>query len=275
VWAERLFLTPRRPRRARSAEAVLATGRRRFLRLCGEEVAVWSWGQGPRVLLVHGWSGYGGQLSAYVEPLVDAGFSVVTYDAAGHGDSSGRTSSLPELKALVAAVARATGGPYAVVAHSLGAAATALAMRDGLAVERAVFLAPPSDPTTATRAFSDFVGLPARAEARLMGRLEARFGVRLEEERVRLFAPRMRVPLHVFHDEGDREVPLSASEPYARLWPGAKLTRTRGLGHHRILFQPEVVAQAVAFLKEGRLEQTLPGPEVLAVPRESGVSPRA
>ncbi|MBJ6760441.1 alpha/beta hydrolase [Myxococcaceae bacterium JPH2] len=251
-WAEQVFLTPRRPRRSRTAESVLATGRRRFLRLGGEQVAVWSWGHGPRVLLVHGWSGYGGQLTAFVEPLVDAGFSVVTYDAPAHGESSGRTSSLPEMKDMVSAVARATGGPHAVVAHSFGAAAAALAMRDGLSVQRAVFLAPPSDPTTAVRWFADFVGLPEGVESRLMGKMVERFGHRPAEDRAGLFAPRMRVPLHVFHDAGDAEVPLAAGEVYARLWPGARITRTTGLGHHRILHHPDVVRDAVAFLQEGR-----------------------
>src|SRR5689334_7045818 len=68
AWGERLFRTPRRTRRSRTAEAVLARGQQRVVKLAGEQVAVWSWGEGPRVLLVHGWSGYGGQLTAYVEP---------------------------------------------------------------------------------------------------------------------------------------------------------------------------------------------------------------
>ena len=31
-------------------------------------------------------------------------------------------------------------------------------------------------------------------------------------------------------------------------WPNASLVRTRGLGHHRILRDPRVIARAVAFL---------------------------
>ncbi|MCP3163244.1 alpha/beta hydrolase [Myxococcus qinghaiensis] len=255
AWADRMFRTPRRPHRSKTAEAVLARGQPRMLTLGGEEVAVWSWGVGPRVLLVHGWSGYGGQLTAFVEPLVAAGFSVVTYDAPGHGQSSGRTSSLPEMAELVADVARATGGPYAVIAHSLGAAATAVAMRDGLKVGRAVFVSPPADPRSGIQAFARAMGLTDGVWMRMEQRIEARFSMRLRDLALPHFVPLLgRVPLHVFHDVGDREVPLVAGEAVASAWPGARLTRTQGLGHHRILYAPEVVSQAVDFLAEGKPE---------------------
>ncbi|MCP3136595.1 alpha/beta hydrolase [Pyxidicoccus xibeiensis] len=264
AWAERLFLTPRRPRRSRTAEAVLAKGQQRVLKVEGERVAVWSWGEGPRVLLVHGWSGYGGQLTAFVQPLVDAGFSVVAYDAQGHGVSSGRTSSLPEMARLVAAVGRATGGPYAVVAHSFGAAAAAVAMRDGLKVERAVFLSPAADPRAGIRAFASTVGLSEGVWQRMAARIEARFDMRLRDLALPNFAPLLDVPLRIFHDVGDGEVPLVSGEAVARAWPRAKLTRTEGLGHFRILYAPEVVAPAAQFLAEGRPSNAWPAPELLA-----------
>ena len=269
-WGERLFLTPRRTRRSRTAEAVLAKGRQRVLKLAGEQVAVWSWGEGPRVLLVHGWSGYGGQLTAFVAPLVEAGFSVVAYDAPGHGVSSGRRSSLPEMAELVAEVGRATGGPFAVVAHSLGASATAVAMRDGLKAERAVFLSPPSDPRGGIWAFGKAMGLSDGVQRRIQARIETRFDMRMRDLALPNFVGLLRVPLRIFHDVGDREVPLAAGEAVAQAWPGATLTRTEGLGHYRILYSPEVVAPAVDFIAEGRPRGAWPVPAVVA----SAVPPR-
>ncbi len=250
-WAEERFRTPWRTPPSRTARAVLAQGQQRFLELCGERVAVWSWGEGPRVLLVHGWSGYGGQLTAFVAPLVAAGFSVVTFDAPGHGLSSGRTSSLPEVARLIQAVGHATGGPHALVAHSFGAAASALAFRNGLAVERAVFVAPAADPRKAVAFFSRELALPERAVARMVERLKERVGP-LEDYVVPGFAPSLKMPLRIFHDEGDEEVRVEAGEAIASAWPGATLVRTQGLGHHRILYTPAVVADAVRFLSEGR-----------------------
>lgn len=275
AWAERLFLKPQRPRRSRTAEAVLSRGQPRVLRVEGEKLAVWSWGEGPRVLLVHGWSGYGGQLTAFVQPLVDAGFSVVAYDAPGHGSSSGRTSSLPELARTVAAVGKATGGPYAVVAHSFGAAATAVALRDGMKVERAVFVSPPADPLAGIQDFANTVGLAEDVWRRMAARIEARFDMRLADLALPGFASRLDVPLRIFHDVADREVPLEAGEAVARAWPGARLTRTQGLGHFRILYAPEVLVPAVDFLAEGRPRNAWPGPELLASVAQARGTPRA
>jgi pimeloyl-ACP methyl ester carboxylesterase len=256
-WAERLFRTPRRTPPSRTARSVLEQGQQRFLELCGERVAVWSWGEGPRVLLVHGWSGYGGQLTAFVSPLVAAGFSVVTFDAPGHGLSSGRYSSLPEMAEVIRAVGQATGGPHAVVAHSFGAAASALAMRDGLSVERAVFVAPPADARKAVAFFSRELALPERAVARMVERLESRVGP-LERYVVPGFAPSLRVPVRIFHDAQDDEVRVEAGEAIAQAWPGATLVRTQGLGHYRILYTPSVVSDAVGFIAESRPRNAWP-----------------
>src|SRR5262245_3439937 len=83
--AERLFLTPPRHRRPAAEIALLEQAAARPLVVNGRRVEMWKWGRGPVVLLVHGWSGRGAQLGGFVAPLVARGFSVVTFDATGHG----------------------------------------------------------------------------------------------------------------------------------------------------------------------------------------------
>lgn len=57
----------------------------------------------------------------------------------------------------------------------------------------------------------------------------------------------MTVPLHVTSDREDRETPLPSVEKLVRSWPGATLRVTEGLGHRRILRDPEVVDEAVRY----------------------------
>ena len=57
------------------------------------------------------------------------------------------------------------------------------------------------------------------------------------------------MPLLVFHDRDDAEVPWSDGAAIAGAWPGARLVTTAGLGHRRILRDERVVSQAVAFVK--------------------------
>src|SRR3989475_2848095 len=120
-WAERLFCSP--PRRAISERmaAWLAGGRRFDLMVGGRRVAAWSWGdRGPGVLLVHGWGSRGARFVDLGGARVARGVRVVTFDAPGHGASSGRLSSGPEFARATLAGAPAVGPRGAGVGHLLG-----------------------------------------------------------------------------------------------------------------------------------------------------------
>ena len=51
------------------------------------------------------------------------------------------------------------------------------------------------------------------------------------------------------HDLADRDVPWEEGERYARFWPGARLLSVNGLGHHKIVNDPDVIAAGAAFLR--------------------------
>lgn len=250
VVAERLFFSPGRPRRSRGEEA-LGSGEPLALRVEGRHVAAWRWGHGPTVVLLHGWGGRAAQLTSFVGPLVDRGFSVLALDAPGHGRSRRGLSSAPQFARALRAATHAVGGVSAVVAHSLGAAATALAIGDGLPVDRVVFLAPPANPAAWVTPFAARLGIPPAVVARMRRRSERRLGLRWADLDVPRLAARRTVPLLVIHDREDSEVPLRDGAAVAAAWPGARLFETSGLGHNGLLRDPRVVARTVDFLAEG------------------------
>lgn len=208
----------------------------------------WSWGEGPTILLVHGWNGRATQLGGFVSPLVGRGYRVVAFDAIGHGESPGNLLSLPELAALIADVANELGQIYGVVAHSLGGAATTLALSQGLRMQRAVFISPPSDPREFLRIFSAAIGISDEVRTRVKERVERRLGMAMEDMQATVHAPTMQVPLLVIHDRDDKEVPVRVGQSVAHAWPGAELTITQGLGHQRILRDEAVKNVAVSFI---------------------------
>ena len=53
-------------------------------------------GSGKKVLLVHGWSGRGSQLSSIAKECNKKGFFIVSFDAPAHGGSSSHTTNVPE-----------------------------------------------------------------------------------------------------------------------------------------------------------------------------------
>ena len=213
---------------------------------------VWSWGEGPTVLLVHGWNGRATQLGDFVEPLVARGYRVVAFDAIGHGESRGKFSSLPELATCIELVADALGEVYGVIAHSLGGAATTFALSRGLRVERAVFISPPSDPREFLSMVSGALGASDEVRLLVKERVERRLGTALEDMRAEMLARSMTTPLLVIHDENDKEVPVGVGRRIARAWPDAELVITQGLGHQRILRAEPVLNRAVSFIDAPR-----------------------
>jgi len=249
LWAARIFCTPpRRPISERMA-GWLREAQRFTIVVGGRRVVAWSWGErGPGVLLVHGWGSRGARFVDLGNALRTEGYRVVTFDAPGHGASAGRLSSGPEFARATQAVVNAVAPVSHVVGHSLGGFASALAMGRGLAVRRAVFLAPSANANSYSAQFAALLGVDGPVMASMRGRLERRLGFSWKDLNIPALAPGMRVPLLVIHDRDDREVGWGDGAAIAQSWPGAELVTTTGLGHHRIVSDPAVIRQVVTFL---------------------------
>lgn len=140
------------------------------------------------------------------------------------------------------------GPVHGLVAHSLGASAATLAMAAGLAVERAIFLAPATDPEQYTAKFARTLRISSPVRDSMKLRIERRYGVEWKSFDLVVRAAAMQARLLVFHDRGDKKLPFSNGAAIATAWPGAELVATRGLGHHKIVRDPGVIFRAVDFL---------------------------
>jgi len=260
VW----FTPPRRPI-AESERAALGRGESIPLRVRGRRVAAWSFGSGPVVLLVHGWGGHAGQMLPFVEPLVEAGRRVVLFDSLAHGQSERsplglRMSSFVDAAACVDALVREVGAPEAIVAHSGGAGVTGLAMTNAaragasssLRPLRVVLIAPMARPAHFADRFEAFLQMPPSLARRWRALAEERVGFRWNELDLTTAPSRFEVPKTlVVQDEGDKEVPFDEGVAVSESWPNARLVTTTGLGHQRILRDPQVVEGVVEFIQEG------------------------
>jgi pimeloyl-ACP methyl ester carboxylesterase len=246
--AQRLFFTPARAPLRAEERAVLGRGERFELPASGERVVGRAWGEGPTMLLVHGWGGHSGQMAALVEEVVAAGARAVAIDLPGHGESTGRMSSLVHFATAIERTAALWKPVRGLVAHSFGAAASTYAMSRGLPVGRVAFFAPPARFDTFWARFRAGVGVSDEVWRRLLRASESWLKVSFDGIAPIDLAPRMTAPLLVLHDAGDREMPFAEGAELASRWPGAALRRTEGLGHLRILRDPGCVAGAVGFV---------------------------
>lgn len=228
--AARWFLTPPRPPSGRQHPS----GEPFALRVGADLIRGAHLGDGPAVVLVHGWGGHAAQLSPLAPALLSAGCSVVSFDGPAHGSSSGRVATIPLMAEAIAAVSRRFGA-RAAIGHSFGGAALGVALHRGLELDAAVIVGAPSSPLSFFDAFCAALGLDAARRRGVRERLEAYVGLPMARFDARDLLRTVRTPGLVVHDAGDREVPFTEGEVIAGAWPGARLHRTEGLGHRRIL----------------------------------------
>lgn len=244
--ARELFLTPRTsPERPWEAE-VEAQGER--LTLCDGTSVLRFRGPGPRVLALHGWEGRATQWGPMAARLRAQGFDVFAPDGPAHGRSPGRHADMVAFARTLLSAERELGPVVAVLGHSMGAGATAIALASGLRAERAVLLASPSSVEAVFHRFARFIGLPPRSEQRFARAVEAHVGVPARDLRVDALAPRIATPALIVHDQDDLEIPFDEGAAIARAWPSAELLSTRGLGHRKVLRDPAVIDAASRFL---------------------------
>ena len=236
-----LFLTPARTPMQNETES----GPRpdRMVPTPGGAIATWREGEGPVVLMVHGWSAQHADLAAFVTPLVGAGYQVVSIDLPAHGQSEGELASVPDMARALQAVAAAIGPIHGVIAHSVGCAATALALKKGMQALRVVLVAPPARYAHFVRAFSQRAGIEPES---LLSALRLR-DIDVDSVDLPLMAPNLHARALVIHSKDDQVVPFANGQKIAAAWPGARPLECEALGHKRILSDPAVVAAAVSF----------------------------
>jgi pimeloyl-ACP methyl ester carboxylesterase len=247
---ERLFFTPGRYAASAAERRKLEQGERFEVRVHGKSIRGWRWGDGPGVLLLHGWSGRGIQLHRYIDPLVSAGWAAIAIDGPAHGESEGRRTSYFELTDVVRTfiaprLGLRIGG---IVAHSFGAAAAVNALAHEKAAVKTVLLAPALALRETVVGTMDRYGIPPRVYEKIIAAYEDRFGYSLERDNPKRHLEDLRAPALVIHDRDDPVIPYAESEAACRSSRTAALMTTSGLGHRKIMADPAVVEAGVSHL---------------------------
>ncbi|HEY5764998.1 MAG TPA: alpha/beta fold hydrolase, partial [Candidatus Deferrimicrobiaceae bacterium] len=184
------------------------------VRVHGRNIRGWKWGDGPGVLLVHGWNGRGIQLHRYIDPLVGAGRSVIAIDGPAHGESEGRRTSYFEFTDVIRSLTDPDRGLRirGIVAHSFGAAAAVNALAHQGAAAETVLLAPPLQLRKMFLGVLERHGVPPRIHEEMIASYESRYGYSLERDDPHRRLGDLRAPVLVVHDREDPVVPHEESE---------------------------------------------------------------
>lgn len=247
---------PRLPVRATDA-ATTAAAVREAIRVGGKEIETYRWGGGDdTVLLVHGWRGRASQFAPLVRELVAEGRHVVAFDAPGHGASAFARTDIRDWIGAIEELQRRHGRFPLIVGHSFGGLAALTAIRSGTTATRVATIASAGTPQVFIDQFAAMLALDPRTKASFEARFRARFGEDEASVRHRYDAVENPLPsaveLLALHDDADRQVPPAASAALvAAHGRRARLVRTHGLGHNRILSDDAVLDSVMAFATGG------------------------
>ncbi|QXI39947.1 alpha/beta fold hydrolase [Pseudomonas xantholysinigenes] len=200
------------------------------------------WGQGPTVLLMHGWEGRPTQFAALIETLVDSGYTVVSLDGPAHGRSPGEKANVVLFARALLEAAAELPPLRAVIGHSMGGASVLLALQWGLRTDAAVSIAAPAQLLEVLRGFARRLGLPARARAAFIRQVERDVGVQIS--RLDVNGYQLDIPGLVVHAEDDGRVAASEAPLIHKAWFDSRLLLLEQGGHSRLLADPRL-GQAV------------------------------
>lgn len=254
--AYKLWITPPRFKMPESERNILKSAEIEQLVIDKHIITTYHWGQpsAPAILLIHGWSGRGTQLGAFVEPLVNKGYRVLSFDAPAHGESSGKQTNIYEIADTILALNERYGPYNSVITHSFGGPCLAIAMKKGLETSSVVNISPPAATAGLVNKFAAALNLPRKVKKELMFCIEDKFGKNIwQETSMENNVQHLDIPALVIHDVDDVDVPWHEGQTIAQAWSKVRFIKTSKLGHRRILRDPSTIKTAIEFI-----DSTLP-----------------
>ncbi|MBO0368649.1 MULTISPECIES: alpha/beta hydrolase [Pseudomonas] len=239
----RAFMTPRNLPPRQWELPLLATAERITLRF---GLSALRWGQGPTVLMMHGWEGRPTQFAALIEALVAAGHTVVSLEGPAHGRSPGRQAHVALFARALLEAAAELPPLRAVIGHSMGGASVLLALQWGLRTEAAVSIAAPAQLLGVLRGFAQRLGMPARAQAAFIRQVEQDVG--LQVARLDVNGYQLELPGLIAHASDDPLVAASEAQLIHKAWFDSRLLMLEDGGHQRVLADPLLVEGVLELL---------------------------
>jgi pimeloyl-ACP methyl ester carboxylesterase len=223
------------------------------LRANGKKVQAYRWGKEdqPYVLVVHGWAGRATQFRKFIPAFQEAGFQVIGFDGPAHGQSEGTKTSILEFEQVFIELFKQLGPPAGIVTHSFGGAAILYAAMNGLPLTRLVNIASPSLEDEILKTYLRAINGSWVSAERFKQYVIRQTGKSFEQFTGSYAIKRLPRPIDllVVQDEDDEEVLMVQAEELIKLYPAARLYRTKGLGHNRVLKDEGVIKATVDFVR--------------------------
>ncbi|MCL6220230.1 alpha/beta fold hydrolase [Zunongwangia pacifica] len=250
-FAGKLFLTPLKYKLPKREKAMDQNTKQTPLILpkSKKQIIVYEYGNGgKKVLLVHGWSGRGTQLSKIADALLKKGFSTISFDAPAHGKAPGKMSMMPHFIEAIHFLNKKYGPFHSIIGHSLGGMSTLKAIKEGVSPEKAVIIGTANSVTAITQEFVQNLHMDKEVAYLMKAHFDEKFGQDMDNYSGAISAQSVHLPTLVIHDKNDVDVDYKCAEEIDKQLTDSELYLTEGLGHRRILGDPKVINKITTFI---------------------------
>ncbi|PKV51231.1 pimeloyl-ACP methyl ester carboxylesterase [Aquimarina sp. MAR_2010_214] len=252
-FAARIFLTPFGYKMPNREKEMYERSKKERIRIekINQEVVVYNYGDSDKkILLAHGWSGSGTQLSKIADQLLEHGYSTVSFDAPAHGNAPGKRSMMPYFIETIYQLEK-THGPFeAAIGHSLGGMSLLRTTKYGLQIKNLVIIGTANSITAITKNFAKNLQLNQKVARLLKTYFDNKYGEDLDNYSGATSAQGVKVPTLVVHDKNDVDVHYSAAHEIVNNLENGQLLITEQLGHRKILGDQKVISKIVEFILE-------------------------
>lgn len=250
-WFTSVFFTPARYKMPPPETAIINTAEKHQLKYDNQKIQVYVWGEGKPVLFVHGWMGRAAQFRKFIPLFLDAGYQVISFDAPGHGLSEGKQTHLMHFADIINLLAEKYK-PELLIGHSLGGIASIHALLRNRFTEKLITIGSPTIADEIIKAFADKLKASQATVDYFNQYFKKKFGKSFEEFSGRYIIRDLQdVDILVIQDEDDKEVSMHNAEVIITSYKKAKLLKTKGLGHTRILKNDLVIKACLDFVHTG------------------------
>jgi pimeloyl-ACP methyl ester carboxylesterase len=251
-FAAKLFTTPIKHKMPKRELAMDQNSSQHILHVpaINKEIMVYEYGKSDKkVLLVHGWSGRGTQLVKIADALLEQGFMVYSFDAPAHGKSKGNFSIMPEFIASILELEKKYGPFEFAIGHSLGGMSILNAIKQNLAVKKAVTIGSGDVIQDIIDDFVKKLQLKTEYGLYLKQYFENKFGGTMDDYSAHKAAQMVQIPVLVIHDLNDGDVSVNGAYHIEKHLKHSELLITEGLGHRKILGDPIVIEKILTFIE--------------------------
>lgn len=250
-YAQKLFITPLKFKTPARETEMLTNSEQRslFVPKIQKHIHLYRYGNGhKKALLIHGWNGRGTQLVTIANMLKSEGYTTISFDAPGHGQSPKSTTNMTEFIESAFELEKKYGPFDVAIGHSLGGMTTMNAIQRGLSATRAVII---GSGDIVQDIIDDFViqlGLKPIVAQKMKERFEKRFNQSMQSYCVHKAAKEINIPILVIHDKDDIDVPVKAAHQIFSHLQKGEVMITEKLGHRKVLGDPSVIERIRNFI---------------------------